>query len=60
MSTGGTAAVSLGGFLLTAEEWRDDDLRHALLSAWAAQASAAADPDSYESFEVLIEARPAA
>ena len=54
MGTGFLTAVSLGGFLLTEEEWRDDELRHALLCAWAERAGAAADPDSYESFEVVV------
>jgi hypothetical protein len=49
------AIVSLGGFLLTSEEWQDDDLRLALLSAFAERASASADQDSYESLEVLVE-----
>jgi len=48
--------VSLAGFLLTDEEWRDDDLRHALLEVLAERASAAADHDSYESYELVVEA----
>ncbi|HLU67376.1 MAG TPA: hypothetical protein VKZ63_13920 [Kofleriaceae bacterium] len=48
-------AVSLGGFLLTDEEWQDDDLRRALLVAWAERAGAAADLDAYESFEVEVD-----
>jgi len=48
--------VSLAGFLLTDEEVADGDLRHALLTALAERASAAADQDSYESYELLIEA----
>jgi hypothetical protein len=46
--------VSLAGFLLTDEEWQDDDLRRALLAALAERASAAADPDSYESYELVL------
>jgi hypothetical protein len=53
-------AVSLGGLLLTDEEWQDDELRHALLSAWAEHAAIAADLESYESYEVLVEPRAAA
>lgn len=48
--------LSLAGFLLTDEEWQDDELRQALLRALAERASADADQDSYESFEVLVEA----
>lgn len=48
--------VSLAGFLSTNEDWQDDQLRHALLRALAEWASAAADHDSYESFEVLVDA----
>jgi hypothetical protein len=47
--------VSLAGFLLTDEEWRDDDLRRALLEVLADLASAEADHDSYESYELLVE-----
>ena len=49
------AHVSLGGFLLTEEEWGDDELRLALLDAWAERAAASADLDSYESFELTVE-----
>jgi hypothetical protein len=48
--------VSLAGFLLTDQEWQDDDLRRALLEALAEGASAAADHDSYESYELVLEA----
>jgi hypothetical protein len=48
--------LSLAGFLLTDEEWQDEDLRRAVLSALAERASAAADHDSYESFEVVVDA----
>ena len=44
------------GFLLTDEEWRDDDLRRALLAALAERSSASADPDSYESYELVVSA----
>lgn len=47
--------VSLAGFLLTEEEWQDEDLRRALLGALAERASAAADHDSYESYELVVE-----
>jgi hypothetical protein len=46
--------VSLAGFLLTDEEWQDDDLRRELLAALAERASAAADHDSYESYELVL------
>jgi hypothetical protein len=48
-------SVTLSGFLLTSEEWEDEDLRLALLSAFAEKASAAADLDSYDSFELIVE-----
>ena len=48
--------LSLAGFLSTNEDWQDDQLRRALLRALAEWASAAADHDSYDSFEVLIDA----
>jgi len=48
--------VSLAGFLLTEEELEDEDLRRALLSALAERAAAAADHDSYESYELVIDA----
>ena len=48
--------LSLVGFLLTDEEWRDDDLRRALIAALAERAGAAADPDSYESYELVVTA----
>lgn len=47
--------MSVAGFLLTDEEWRDEDLRRALLEALAERASAAADHESYESYELLLE-----
>ena len=48
-------SVTLSGFLLTDEEWQDEDLRLALLHAFAEKASAAADLDSYDSFELIVE-----
>jgi hypothetical protein len=48
--------VSLAGFLLTDQEWQDDDLRRALLEALTEGASAAADQDSYESYELFVDA----
>ena len=48
-------SVTLSGFLITDEEWADEDLRLALLSAFAEKASASADLDSYDSFELIIE-----
>lgn len=55
MGTRAARAVSLGGFLLTGEEWEDEELRLALLHAWAEKADAAADLDSYESYEVTVD-----
>lgn len=48
--------VSLAGFLLTEQEWEDPELRRALLAALAEGASAAGDRESYESYELLLEA----
>ena len=48
--------VSLAGFLLTDEEWQDEELRRAVLEALAERAAQAADHDSYESYELLIDA----
>lgn len=48
-------SVTLSGFLLTSEEWEDEDLRLALLSAFAEKASSSADLDSYDSFELIVE-----
>lgn len=48
--------LSLVGFLLTDEEWRDDDLRRALVAALAERTSAAADAESYESYELVVAA----
>lgn len=47
--------MTLSGFLITDEEWSDEDLRLAMLSAFAEKASAAADLDSYDSFELIVE-----
>lgn len=47
--------MTLSGFLITGEEWEDEDLRLAYLSAFAEKASAAADLDSYASFEIIVE-----
>lgn len=48
--------MSLAGFLLTDEEWQDEGLRRALLTALAERASADADQDSYESYELVVDA----
>jgi hypothetical protein len=48
--------MSLAGFVLTDEEWQDEDLRRALVTALTQRASAAADQDSYESYELVIDA----
>ena len=48
--------LSVVGFLLTDEEWSDDDLRRALLAALAERTSASADADSYESYELVVAA----
>jgi hypothetical protein len=48
--------LSLAGFLLIDQEWRDEHLRSELLTALAAQASAAGDAESYESYELVLEA----
>lgn len=48
--------LSLAGFLLTDAEWQDERLRSELLTALAAQASAAGDADSYDSYELVLEA----
>lgn len=47
--------MTLSGFLITDEEWADEDLRLAYLSAFAEKASASADLDSYDSFELTVE-----
>ena len=48
-------AITLSGFVITDEEWQDEDLRLALLSAFAEKAAASADLDSYEWFEIIVE-----
>jgi hypothetical protein len=53
---GGALTISLDGFLLTAEEWADEDLRVELLRAWVERAAVTADLESYESFELTVEA----
>ena len=55
MHRGRARSVTLSGFLITDEEWDDEDLRLAYLCAFAEKASASADLDSYASFEIIIE-----
>lgn len=47
--------MSLSGFLITGEEWDDEDLRLAYLCAFAEKASASADLECYASFEIIVE-----
>lgn len=56
MGTRAAQPVSVGGFLLTGDEWQDEELRLALLHAWADTATGDTDLDCYESFEVTIDA----
>lgn len=48
--------VSLAGFLLSDQELQDGELRRALLEVLAERASAAGDRESYESYELVLEA----